>query len=48
MGRDQKKNREEIVKKSGESVQQLLSSTGFPGNKKGGNLPGIPRVIVYF
>jgi hypothetical protein len=26
--------REEIVKKSGEFVQQLLSATGFPDNNK--------------
>jgi len=36
MGRDHfKKNREEIVKKSGESVQQIRSATGFPDNNKG-------------
>ena len=36
MGRDHfLKNREEIVKKSGEFVQQLLSATGFSDNNKG-------------
>ena len=36
MGKDLlKKNREEIVKKSGESVQQLLSANGYPDNNIG-------------